>query len=81
MSLTKGTDYEGNTVFIIEHSLEMIYNVDWIIDLEPHGGRDGGKVIFEGTPMEIMECEYSCTGRYLKSFVNIRAKHQIFMRQ
>ncbi|WP_048205203.1 excinuclease ABC subunit UvrA [Methanococcoides methylutens] len=61
---------EGNTVLIIEHSLEMVSNADWIIDLGPHGGSDGGKIIFEGTPMEIMECESSHTGKYLKSFLN-----------
>ena len=45
----------------------MIANADWIIDLGPDGGIDGGEVIFSGTPKEILECDKSKTGFYLKN--------------
>ena len=56
-----------NTVIIVEHRLEMIANADWIIDLGPNGGIDGGEVIFTGTPQEILKCNKSKTGKYLKN--------------
>lgn len=58
---------EGNTVVIVEHRLELIAQTDWIIDLGPDGGTSGGEVVFSGTPQEIIHCERSKTGRYLKN--------------
>lgn len=58
-----------NTVVIIEHNLDIIRRADWIIDLGPEGGKRGGKILFEGTPEEIMKCERSWTGRYLKGMI------------
>jgi excinuclease UvrABC ATPase subunit len=55
-----------NTVIIIEHNLDIIKYADWIIDLGPGGGKDGGEVIFEGTPEGLMDEPKSYTGIYLK---------------
>ena len=57
---------KGNSVIIIEHNLDIIKNSDWIIDIGPEGGYEGGKVIAEGTPEEIAQMEHSYTGKFLK---------------
>ena len=57
----------GNSVLIIEHNLEVIKSADWIIDLGPEGGKDGGNIICEGNPEELINCKTSYTGKYLKS--------------
>jgi excinuclease ABC subunit A len=56
----------GNTVIVIEHNPELIKCADWIIDLGPDGGEKGGKIIFEGTPEDLIKCKESHTGKYLK---------------
>ncbi|MGG4454215.1 ATP-binding cassette domain-containing protein [Brevibacillus porteri] len=56
----------GNTVIVIEHNLDVISQADWIIDMGPDGGSNGGQVVFEGTPQQIIHAEQSITGRYLK---------------
>ena len=56
----------GNTVIIIEHNLDVIKQVDYLIDLGPGGGRNGGKIVAQGTPEEIVKIEKSLTGKYLK---------------
>ncbi|MFL3006466.1 MAG: excinuclease ABC subunit UvrA [Candidatus Neomarinimicrobiota bacterium] len=56
----------GNTVIVIEHNLEVIKTSDWIIDLGPEGGVDGGKVLAVGTPEEISNVKKSFTGSFLK---------------
>ncbi|GER93081.1 excinuclease ABC subunit A [hot springs metagenome] len=56
----------GNTVVIIEHNLDVISQADWVIDMGPEGGDKGGNIIFEGTPKELQNIEYSYTGKYLK---------------
>lgn len=55
----------GNTVIVIEHNLDVIKNADWIIDMGPEGGNKGGKVMFEGTPKEILSAKQSLTSAYL----------------
>lgn len=55
----------GNTVLVIEHNLDIIENADWIIDLGPSGGKDGGYVIAQGTPEEVAKVENSYTGKML----------------
>lgn len=55
----------GATVLVIEHDLDVICNADYIIDMGPGGGDDGGRVIATGTPEEIVGNEDSVTGRYL----------------
>lgn len=57
---------QGATVVIIEHNLDVIKQADYIIDLGPEGGYRGGEVVFAGTVEEIMNCEASYTGQYLK---------------
>lgn len=57
---------KGNTVLIIEHNLEVIKTVDYIIDIGPEGGKKGGKVVAQGTPEEIVQNQSSHTARFLK---------------
>jgi excinuclease UvrABC ATPase subunit len=57
----------GNTVIVIEHNLDVIKNADWIIDMGPEGGNKGGKVIFEGTPKQLLSAKHSLTRDYLAS--------------
>jgi excinuclease UvrABC ATPase subunit len=55
-----------NTVIVIEHNLDIIKNADWIIDMGPEGGSKGGRVMFEGTPEQILSADHSITGVYLR---------------
>ena len=59
----------GNTVIVIEHNLDVIKTADYIIDIGPEGGDRGGTVIASGTPEEIVQCEQSYTGKYLKPYL------------
>ena len=61
----KMTD-QGNTLFIIEHSLDIIKDADYIVELGPEGGLAGGKLLFAGTPEEMLESSRSVTREYLK---------------
>ncbi len=54
----------GNSIFLIEHNLEMLKSCDYLIELGPGGGNKGGKVIFSGTPKEMLSCENSVTAPY-----------------
>jgi excinuclease ABC subunit A len=56
---------EGHTVLVIEHNLDIIKNADWVIDLGPGGGPEGGHVVVAGTPEDVAACADSVTGRYL----------------
>ncbi|MBP8958817.1 MAG: excinuclease ABC subunit UvrA [Bacteroidales bacterium] len=60
----------GHSVILIEHNPEVIKCADWIIDLGPEGGENGGYIVFEGTPEEIIKCEASHTGRFLRKKLN-----------
>lgn len=55
----------GNTIIVVEHNMDVIAQADWIIDMGPGGGNEGGKIVFEGTPCSIITCSNSLTGRYL----------------
>ena len=55
----------GATVIVIEHDLDVIRAADWIVDMGPGGGKDGGRIVATGTPSEIKSCAHSMTGRYL----------------
>jgi len=57
---------QGNTVVVIEHNLDVIKTADWVIDLGPGGGVNGGRVIAEGPPERIAEQPLSATGQYLR---------------
>ncbi len=56
----------GATVVVIEHDLDVIRNADYIIDMGPEGGSEGGQIVISGTPEEVAKCASSLTGRYLK---------------
>ncbi|HOY32419.1 MAG TPA: excinuclease ABC subunit UvrA [Bacteroidales bacterium] len=56
----------GHTIVVIEHNMELIKCADWLIDLGPEGGNEGGYVVFEGTPEDMLACKDSYTAKYLK---------------
>ena len=60
----------GNSVIVIEHNLDMIKTADYLIDLGPEGGDNGGTVVVTGTPEQVAACERSYTGQYLKKILN-----------
>ena len=62
----------GATVIVIEHDLDVIRNVDYVIDMGPDGGVQGGEIVAAGTPEEICACECSKTGAYLKQYMKNR---------
>ncbi|NDB84264.1 MAG: excinuclease ABC subunit UvrA [Alphaproteobacteria bacterium] len=59
----------GNSVVVIEHNMDVIKTSDYIIDVGPEGGDNGGKIVASGTPSEIAKCNESHTGRYLKKYL------------
>lgn len=61
----------GNTVIVVEHDLDLIKYADWIVDLGPGGGKEGGKIIAEGTPEEIVRVKESITGQFLAKILGI----------
>lgn len=60
---------QGCTVVVIEHHLDLISRADWIIDMGPGAGQEGGEIVFSGTPEDILASERSVTGRYLKKYL------------
>ena len=58
----------GHTIIVIEHNLDVIRSADWVIDLGPEGGNQGGNLVFEGTPEELMKCEKSYTAHALRQY-------------
>ena len=60
----------GNSVIIIEHNLDVIRNADWIIDLGPEGGEDGGRVVAQGTPEQVSKIKKSHTGQALAEYLS-----------
>ncbi|MBR5912513.1 MAG: ATP-binding cassette domain-containing protein [Bacteroidales bacterium] len=64
LSLFESMVEAGNSIFLIEHNLEMLKSCDYLIELGPGGGNKGGKVIFSGTPKEMLSCENSVTAPY-----------------
>ena len=59
---------EGNTVIVVEHHIEFLASVDWLIDLGPEGGAAGGRVVAAGIPRTVAATEASHTGTYLRSY-------------
>lgn len=59
----------GNTIIVIEHNLDIIYNADWVIDLGPEGGDQGGQIIAQGTPRDVAHVKESYTGQFLKKII------------
>ena len=62
----------GNTVIVIEHNLDVIKTADWIVDLGPEGGDEGGRIVTQGTPEEVASVAESYTGRFLQRMVGER---------
>ena len=60
----------GNTVIIIEHNMDVIRNADWILDLGPEGGEEGGRIVAQGTPEQVARVKKSYTGQELASYFN-----------
>ena len=60
---------QGNTVVVIEHNLDVIKSSDWVIDLGPEGGSDGGLIVAEGSPEKVAQSKKSYTGKYLKEII------------
>jgi excinuclease ABC subunit A len=56
----------GNTVIVIEHNLDVIKTADWLVDLGPEGGDEGGYIVAQGTPEEVAQVEGSFTGQFLQ---------------
>ncbi len=59
----------GNTVVVIEHNLDLIKTADWIIDLGPEGGDNGGTIVAQGTPEQVADVKTSFTGQYLRKML------------
>ena len=60
----------GNTVVVVEHNLDVIKTADWVIDLGPEGGEEGGRIVAQGTPEDVAKTGQSHTGRYLRQYVS-----------
>ncbi|EKO1912652.1 excinuclease ABC subunit UvrA [Clostridium botulinum] len=60
---------QGSTLIVIEHNLDVMTQADWIIDLGPEAGENGGRIMFEGKPKDIINNENSITGKYLKRYI------------
>lgn len=61
---------QGNTIIIIEHNLDVIKTCDWIIDIGPEGGKDGGTIVAAGTPEKVITCKKSHTAKFLEPLLN-----------
>ncbi len=67
---------EGNSLLVIEHNLDVIKCADWVVDLGPEGGDEGGQLVAEGTPEQVAECAASHTGRFLKDVLDPDFAHR-----
>lgn len=67
---------QGNSVLVIEHNPEVIKCADWVIDMGPEGGEDGGHLVFEGTPEDLINCKQSYTGKFLKGKMHATPKEK-----
>lgn len=63
---------QGNSVFLVEHNLDVLRDADYVIELGPGGGGEGGRLLFAGTPREMTECQASVTARYLRQEENVK---------
>lgn len=64
---------DGNTVIVIEHHQAVMAHADWLIDLGPGAGHDGGQIVFEGTPADLVESSASLTAEHLRQYVGATA--------
>lgn len=65
----------GNTVVVVEHNLEVVKHADWVIDLGPDGGKHGGRIVFEGTPAELVDAAGSFTADHLRRALGLDPSH------
>ena len=70
IQILRGLVNKGNTVLVTEHNISVVRNADWVIDLGPEGGEEGGYIVAEGTPFEISKNKKSYTGQYLKQMLS-----------
>ena len=63
----------GRTVIVIEHNLDVVARADWVIDVGPGAGHDGGTIVFEGPPAELLRSKHSLTGEHLRRRLEVRA--------
>ena len=71
LGVLKRLSDQGNTVVVIEHNLDVIKSSDWVIDLGPEGGSDGGLIVAQGTPEKVTQSKKSYTGKYLKEILGL----------
>ena len=71
LGVLKRLSDQGNTVVVIEHNLDVIKSSDWVIDLGPEGGSDGGLIVAQGTPEKVARSKKSYTGKYLKEILGL----------
>ena len=57
---------KGHTIVVVEHNRDVIRAADWVVDLGPEAGDEGGNLVFEGTPEDLLKCEGSYTAQYLR---------------
>jgi excinuclease ABC subunit A len=74
ISVLDGLVARGHTVLVVEHHTDFISHADWVIDLGPEGGDEGGRIVVEGTPLEVAECEASYTGRELRGLLGLKKR-------
>jgi excinuclease ABC subunit A len=60
---------QGNTILVIEHNLDVVKTADWIIDLGPEGGSEGGSIVASGAPEDVAKINKSFTGQFLKKML------------
>ncbi|WP_353096793.1 ATP-binding cassette domain-containing protein [Tissierella praeacuta] len=60
---------QGSTVIVIEHNLDIISQAYWTIGLSPFAGQNGGRIMFQGPPKDLIDCDLSITGQYLKKYI------------
>ncbi|MGW7065372.1 ATP-binding cassette domain-containing protein [Streptomyces sp. NPDC054855] len=65
----------GNTVLVVEHNLEVVKHADWVIDLGPDGGKHGGRIVFEGTPGQLVDAAGSFTADHLRRALGLDPSH------
>ncbi len=71
----------GNTVYIIEHNLDVIKSCDYLVDLGPEGGAAGGELLAQGTPEEVAKEPRSYTGHFLEKILNHKPQEAIAVKQ
>ena len=77
LDVFQGLIDQGATVVVIEHDLDVIRNADWIVDMGPGGGLEGGRVVVAGTPEDVRACSQSLTGRALDQILSAKSRKSV----